>query len=289
MKFYLTIILSLLVAPIVSMAALDASLTGATITVSWVNLMTVTDIGTADSIVVDSSDIKVVLSPGANITFSSSDRRDFIVTPYTFVSSETCDSSASTLRLYMDPSYISGTIATSIVTLSLGTCDGSSGGGGGGGHVPTQGATVTQTTTGATIIKTISTPSGITITITKVLKLGSENSEVRQLQELLAKDPGIYPEGKVTVYFGALTKKAVQNFQKKYAIASSGNENTTGYGLVGPKTLAKIKEVFGATTSGTATDSVGATSKAQQIQQIQTLINQLLEQVKALQAKKAAQ
>src|SRR3989344_2184246 len=132
MKFYLTIILSLLVAPIVSMAALDAALTGSTITVSGVNL-TVTDSGSVDSIVVDSSDIKVVLSPGANITFSSSDRRDFTVTPYTFVSSETCDSSASTLRLYMDPSYISGTVATSTITLSSGTCDGSSGGGGGGG------------------------------------------------------------------------------------------------------------------------------------------------------------
>ena len=315
MKFYLTIILSLLVAPIVSMAALDASLTGATITVSGVNLMTVTDIGSADSIVVDSSDIKVVLSPGANITFSSSDRRDFTVTPYTFVSSETCDSSASTLRLYMDPSYISGTVATSTITLSSGTCDGSSGGGGGGGgsgggggggYTPTQGATVTQTTTGQTITKTISTPSGIIITITKTLKVGSQNSEVRSLQQALAQDKTIYPEGKVTGYFGALTKKAVQNFQKKYGIASSGNENTTGYGLVGPKTLAKIKEVFGtaaasssaqassaassaAPTTGSTGVTTSAMAKAQQIQNIQTLINQLLEQVKALQAKKTTQ
>jgi len=59
--------------------------------------------------------------------------------------------------------------------------------------------------------------------------------------------------------------------------------------LVGPKTLAKIKEVFGtaATTSGQTVDT--SASKAQQIQQIQTLINQLLEQVKALQAQKASQ
>jgi len=186
-----------------------------------------------------------------------------------------------------------------------------SGGGGGGGSAPTpvytvipgtassassQGATVTQTTTGQSTTKTISTPSGITITITKSLKVGSQNSEVRQLQELLAKDTGIYPEGKVTGYFGALTRKAVQNFQKKYGIVSSGNENTTGYGLVGPKTLAKIKEVFGtrSETSGQATVagsgqsvSIDTTAtKAQQIQQIQTLINQLLEQVKALQAQK---
>ena len=115
----------------------------------------------------------------------------------------------------------------------------------------------------------------------------------------MAKDTRIYPEGKVTGYFGALTRKAVQNFQKKYGIASSGNEKTTGYGLVGPKTLAKIKEVFGtrSETSGQATAagsgqsvSIDTTAtKAQQIQQIQTLINQLLEQIKALQAKKATQ
>jgi len=195
----------------------------------------------------------------------------------------------------------------------------SGGGGGGGGGAPTpvytvipgtsssaassvassQGATVTQTTTPSATSGQAASQAKVTITITKVLKLGSENKEVRQLQELLAKDQGIYPEGKVTGYFGALTRKAVQNFQKKYGIVSSGNENTTGYGLVGPKTLAKIKEVFGtrsetlgqATTaaSGQAVSIDTTTSKAQQIQQIQTLINQLLEQVKALQAKKAAQ
>ena len=290
MKFYLTIILSLLVAPIVSMAALDAALTGSTITVSGVNL-TVTDSGSVDSIVVDSSDIKVVLSPGANITFSSSDRRDFTVTPYTFVSSETCDSSASTLRLYMDPSYISGTVATSTITLSSGTCDGSSGGGGGGGgsgggggggYTPTQGATVTQTTTGQTITKTISTPSGITITITKTLKVGSKNSEVKALQQALAQDKTIYPEGLATGYYGPATRNAIIRFQKKYGIEPVG--------YVGPQTRKKLNEIYGQAQTSQASSAssvtIQGTTKAQQIQQIQTLINQLLEQIKALQAKK---
>ena len=151
----------------------------------------------------------------------------------------------------------------------------------------TQGATIAQTTTGQTTTKTISTPSGITVTITKTLKMGMENKEVKQLQEMLAKDSEIYPEGKNTGYFGSLTRKAVQRFQKKYGIVSSGNENTTGYGLVGPKTLAKIKEVFGASAGTSQAVSIDTSaSKAQQIQAIQTLINQLLEQVKALQAKK---
>ena len=66
-----------------------------------------------------------------------------------------------------------------------------------------QGTTVAQTTTGQTTTKTISTPSGITVTITKTLKMGMENKEVKQLQELLAQDPEtLYPEGKTTGYYG---------------------------------------------------------------------------------------
>jgi len=196
------------------------------------------------------------------------------------------------------------TEAVSAKTLSADSGGIMSGGGGGGAPTPvytvipgaassasSQGATVTQTTTPSATSGQAASQAKVTITITKVLKLGSENKEVRQLQELLAKDTGIYPEGKVTGYFGALTRKAVQNFQKKYGIASSGNENTTGYGLVGPKTLAKIKEVFGTSAAGSGQSvSIDTTaSKSRQIQQIQTLINQLLEQVKALQAKKASQ
>ena len=143
-----------------------------------------------------------------------------------------------------------------------------------------QGTTVAQTTT-----KTISTPSGITITITKTLKLGSENSEVKALQQALAQDKDIYPEGKVTGYYGALTRNAIKRFQKKYGIEPVG--------YVGPQTRKKLNEIYGQTqtssASSAATSSVSSTSgttKAQQVQAIQTLINQLLEQVKAMQAKK---
>jgi len=188
-----------------------------------------------------------------------------------------------------------------------------SGGGGGGAPTPvytvipgtassasSQGATVTQATTGQTTIKTISTPSGITITITKSLKVGSENSEVKALQKALAQDKTIYPEGKITGYYGPLTVKAIKRFQTKYGIEPVG--------YVGPQTRKKLNEIYGATAvsssgTGTSTGSAGATApavsgttlptgqagKAQQIQQIQTLINQLLEQVKALQAQKVTQ
>lgn len=63
---------------------------------------------------------------------------------------------------------------------------------------------------------------------------------VMRLQALLAKDRTIYPEGLVTGYFGPATKRAVEAFQKKYNIVSSGTPETTGYGAVGPKTSAAL-------------------------------------------------
>ena len=59
--------------------------------------------------------------------------------------------------------------------------------------------------------------------------------------------------GQETNYFGSATKKAVQKFQVKYGIASSGDEKTTGFGLVGPKTMAKLQEVFSQPAAPTPT------------------------------------
>ena len=82
---------------------------------------------------------------------------------------------------------------------------------------------------------------------TSFLTLGSEGEEVRQLQQLL-KDQGsaIYPEGKVTGYFGSLTRKAVIRFQEKYAsetLTPSGFVKGTGY--VGPYTRKKLNSLLG--------------------------------------------
>ena len=67
------------------------------------------------------------------------------------------------------------------------------------------------------------------------------NPDIRRLQELLANDKTLYPEGIVSGFFGALTEKAVGRFQEKYGVAFSGD---AGYGFVGPKTRAKLSEVF---------------------------------------------
>src|SRR6185436_4914803 len=93
------------------------------------------------------------------------------------------------------------------------------------------GAINTGTTLGA---------SGTCPNIGKILKRGSSGTDVTRLQQFLALDPSVYPEGTVSGYFGALTEKAVQRWQSKYNVVSSGSPSTTGWGQVGPRTAAAI-------------------------------------------------
>ncbi len=81
------------------------------------------------------------------------------------------------------------------------------------------------------------------------LSLGARNDDVKRLQQLLNSDPemrvaasGVGSPGEETTYFGALTERAVQKFQEKYGVAKAGE---AGYGHLGPKTRAKLEEVFG--------------------------------------------
>ena len=76
--------------------------------------------------------------------------------------------------------------------------------------------------------------------IGRSLKVGSSGDDVTRLQQFLARDPSIYPEGRVTGYYGALTESAVKRWQVKYNIVSSGTPASTGYGVVGPRTAAAI-------------------------------------------------
>ena len=82
-----------------------------------------------------------------------------------------------------------------------------------------------------------------TALFTKPLYQGLYNQETRQLQTVLSRDASLYPEGLITGYFSLLTKKAVRRFQCKYGIICNGDESTTGYGRVGPKTLQKLNQL----------------------------------------------
>lgn len=102
----------------------------------------------------------------------------------------------------------------------------------------TSSATSTTPSATASIVTAVEVPtskgdyvphSPFTLTLTK----GSHNTQVRLLQQFLALNPEIYPEGLVTGYYGAATGMAVKRFQDKYGIAHNGD---AGYGTVGPKT-----------------------------------------------------
>ena len=88
----------------------------------------------------------------------------------------------------------------------------------------------------------------------KTMKRGSSGDDVTRLQQFLARDKSIYPEGTITGTYGPLTEKAVQRFQVKNGIASSGTPDTTGYGAVGPRTAAAIAAQCGG-TAGSLTPS----------------------------------
>jgi len=119
-------------------------------------------------------------------------------------------------------------------------------------------------------------PKTTTVTsavFTQTLKLGMENSDVRRLQQLLATNQSIYPEAITTGYYGTLTQRAVQRFQAKYGIASSGTPQTTGYGLVGPATRAKLAEVF----AGTAPKAPEVAQPAQKAAAVSPIFTKWLE------------
>ncbi len=71
--------------------------------------------------------------------------------------------------------------------------------------------------------------------ITTQLGIGSHGAQVTELQNFLATNPLIYPQGTVTGYYGALTAAAVVQYQLAY--------NISPVGTVGPVTRASINSV----------------------------------------------
>ncbi len=91
--------------------------------------------------------------------------------------------------------------------------------------------------------------------ITTSLDLGDQGAQVTELQTYLATNASIYPSGLVTGYFGALTQAGIQRFQTAQGIVTSGTPSTTGYGRVGPTTMARINNLNGSPNQ-TAWDAV---------------------------------
>lgn len=106
---------------------------------------------------------------------------------------------------------------------------------------------------GSVPASSVAEPSPIASEVSPVfnqdLGRGDSGPDVKRLQQLLNEDPdtriaesGIGSPGSETRFFGSLTERAVQEFQKKYNIAGPGD---SAYGFVGPQTRATLEEVFG--------------------------------------------
>lgn len=99
--------------------------------------------------------------------------------------------------------------------------------------------------------------------LTRDLSFGDTDArkggEVSVLQRFLAQDSSVYPEAAITGFFGYATERAVQRWQEKNGIVSSGDRETTGYGAVGPRTRAAMRSNCGSSTGDlTVTPASGA-------------------------------
>ena len=165
---------------------------------------------------------------------------------------------------------VNGTSSGTGSTTTGGSTTGSSSGGG------------TTTTTGGSTPSTGTPPTTTSSlpALTQTLALGSRGDEVSILQQMLAQDKSVYPEGEVTGYFGTLTQAAVERFQTKYGIVTGGSPATTGYGQVGPATRTQLNALYAGTT--TATGGLTEEQRAlimEQIRLLQEQVKILLEQL----------
>lgn len=107
-----------------------------------------------------------------------------------------------------------------------------------------------------------STDSSSCPLIGRSLKRGSSGDDVLRLQQFLARDASVYPEGLATGFYGALTEAAVKRWQVKYNIVSSGTPETTGYGVVGPRTAAAISILCTTGSYGGVSGPTGSSSSS---------------------------
>jgi peptidoglycan hydrolase-like protein with peptidoglycan-binding domain len=110
----------------------------------------------------------------------------------------------------------------------------------------------------AVILSTLPAQAAMTTPLISQMDVGDRSEEVTRLQTLLATDTSIYPEALTTGYYGTLTASAIQRFQCREGIVCSGTAESTGYGRVGPSTLARLNAHVTATGTITGTPGTGA-------------------------------
>ncbi|MEN9413097.1 MAG: hypothetical protein RLZZ342_184, partial [Candidatus Parcubacteria bacterium] len=93
-------------------------------------------------------------------------------------------------------------------------------------------------------------------------KDSTTNGDVSRLQRFLT-GTGDYTYGEITGYYGPATRTAVERFQVRSGIVSFGNPETTGFGVVGPKTLALMRTRSNISTASPITPRTSSTSSTQ--------------------------
>ncbi len=83
------------------------------------------------------------------------------------------------------------------------------------------------------------------LALTRTLQRGSTGDDVKQLQEFLAQDKNVYPQGLATGFYGPATEAAVKRFQEKNGIEAVG--------IVGPKTRAMLSGLTGSNCASSTT------------------------------------
>ena len=98
-------------------------------------------------------------------------------------------------------------------------------------------------------VNTSPTPTGEACpNLTRGLGPGAKGGDVGALQRFL-RNIGDFTYAEITNYYGSLTTDAVRVFQCREMGVCFGTPDTTGYGVVGPKTRAAIARVCGAVSS----------------------------------------
>jgi hypothetical protein len=165
-------------------------------------------------------------------------------------------------------------VSTAASSGGTNTSSGGGGGGGGGGTSSIAGTTVYIPPAVSAVPCSASKTSYLTRNLYKTIK----GDDVKILQSFLISQKYLAATSlgtsNATGFFGLMTEKAVQAFQKANGIVSSGTFYSTGYGNVGPTTRAKINPMLsGASCTGT---SASIPSLQDQIKALQTQVNALL-------------
>ncbi len=139
-------------------------------------------------------------------------------------------------------------------------------------------------TAGAVVSTGTTRTSPSAVNIKRQLGKGSKGDDVKELQTFLSADKELYPEGDATGFFGSATQRAVGRFQVKYGLTKPGQ---VGYGEVGPKTRAKLKELpsMKAESSSQTAPAESSTASGVSREALNKQIDETLKRIEELQKK----